>query len=59
MIKLIEYGTKQVRICSTCGCKFSFEKEDIQEERMDGYNQYNEFVRCPQCHENVILQQVR
>ena len=30
MIKIIEPGTKTVAECNSCGCKFSYEKEDIQ-----------------------------
>ena len=64
MIKILEYGTKQVKTCDVCGCKFSFEKEDIREED-DGIpalpmdNRYKKFVQCPQCHQNIILQVTR
>lgn len=30
MIKIIEHGTRTVAECCHCGCKFSYEKEDIQ-----------------------------
>ena len=30
MIKIIEPGTKTVAECNSCGCKFSYEKEDIK-----------------------------
>lgn len=33
MIKIIEPGTRTVAVCGTCGCKFSYEKEDIKENR--------------------------
>jgi uncharacterized protein with PIN domain len=59
MIKIIQYGTKQVRVCNTCGCKFTFDKEDVQKEKVDRYNCYDEFVECPQCKEKVALQTVR
>ena len=30
MIKIIEPGTRTVTSCEYCGCKFSYEKEDIK-----------------------------
>ena len=30
MIEIIEHGTKQIKKCKACGCKFSFEKVDIE-----------------------------
>ena len=59
MIEIIKRGTKEHRICSACGCEFTFEKEDIKREDMDGYKGFREFVHCPQCHEKVIVQQIR
>ena len=35
MIKIIQYGTKQVRVCNTCGCKFTFDKENVKRKKKD------------------------
>lgn len=59
MIKIIKFGTRQIRTCSECGCQFSFEKEDITREDTDNYKGYREFVQCPQCHQKIILQATR
>ena len=59
MIEIIKRGTKTVTDCKMCGCKFMFENEDIQEECVDGYKQYREYVMCPQCDEKVIITQTR
>ena len=59
MIEIIKLGTKKMRICSMCGCKFTYEKEDIKQENLDNYKGFREFVQCPQCCENVILRQTR
>ena len=34
MIQIIEKGTRKIRKCPECGCKFSFEAEDVKEEMM-------------------------
>ena len=31
MIQIIETGTKKISKCPECGCKFSFEAEDVKE----------------------------
>lgn len=60
MIKIIEPGTKTVAECNSCGCKFSYEKEDIQIRPYkvpDGFVQsitklpifFESYVTCPQC----------
>ena len=54
MIKIIEYGTKQIKTCENCGCKFSFEKEDIK-----GGRGFKEWVICPQCERKIVLMQTR
>ena len=38
--RIIEYGKYNVITCSDCGCKFSFDKVDIEA---------NGTVICPQC----------
>lgn len=61
MIKIIEPGTKKIAVCDDCGCKFSFEKEDVQFRGHDPLrpNWYQHFVLCPQCHKEKILEQTR
>lgn len=59
MIKIIEPGTKTVAECNSCGCKFSYEKEDIQSRPYkvpDGFVPsitklpifFESYVTCPQ-----------
>lgn len=53
MIEIIEHGTKQVTKCKVCGCKFSYEAEDITS------NSIRSYVTCPQCKEEIILKAKR
>ena len=32
MIKIIEPGTRTITKCTECGCKFSYENEDIEKD---------------------------
>ena len=32
MIKIIEPGTRTITECAECGCKFSYENEDIEKD---------------------------
>ena len=32
MIKIIEPGTRTITECTECGCKFSYENEDIEKD---------------------------
>ena len=32
MIQIIEKGTRKIRKCPECGCKFSFEAEDVKKD---------------------------
>lgn len=61
MVEIIKRGTKQIKICKQCGCKFSYEVEDIQRNNTDDYKAlaFIEYVQCPQCKENVIIRQVK
>lgn len=64
MIKLIEPGTKTVAECYNCGCKFSYEKEDIQSRPHkipDGCAPmfYDTYIECPQCHKSITLKTTR
>ena len=59
MIKIIEYGTKTITTCNSCGCKFSYEKEDIINEDTDSYKAFRSYIYCPQCKEKVVIKQTR
>lgn len=59
MIEIIKLGTKKKIVCDHCGCKFSFEKEDVQHEDTDNYKGFMEYVKCPQCGEKVTIRQTR
>lgn len=59
MIKIIEYGTKTITTCNSCGCKFSYEKEDIIYENADAYKALKMYINCPQCKEKVVVKQTR
>lgn len=54
MIEIIENGTKQIRKCKACGCKFSFEKEDVKRAYHHSIF-YFYYVICPQCKEKIEL----
>lgn len=61
MIEIIKRGTKNITTCKQCGCKFSYESEDIQQKFsfVDIYKQYKDYVICPQCNEEVVVSQTR
>ena len=75
MVKIIERGTRRkrgtrrIQICDNCGCKFSFEAEDIVTKTDEGYGSrlyreygsrlYREYVTCPQCNNEVVLVSLR
>ena len=42
--RIIEYGKYNKITCADCGCKFSFDKEDIITNAAG-----NKVVTCPQC----------
>ena len=58
MIKIIEPGTRTITECAECGCKFSFNEEDIK-----GYKLYagyplavrEPYIECPQCGKEIVL----
>lgn len=54
MKQIIEKGTKKIITCEHCGCKFSFEKEDIYFP----YIGSNGYVNCPQCEEPIITKRI-
>lgn len=46
MIEIIKPGTKEKISCKSCGCLFSYEKEDIEIK----------YITCPQCNEKIELE---
>ena len=54
MIKVIELGTKAVTKCQYCGCKFSYENEDIETVFLG-----KTWVVCPQCGKEIVLSTTR
>lgn len=62
MIKIIEHGTRTVTNCEHCGCKFSYEEEDIKEDKLYSMNQLQtrkSYIECPQCHKEIVLAATR
>ncbi len=61
MIKVIKRGTREVTTCAYCGCKFSYESEDIQRNYsfIDDPKKHGEYVMCPQCNKEVIITQTK
>ena len=58
MIKIIEPGTRRITECAECGCKFSYEKEDIEVSglySMDQLQTRKPYIVCPQCHKSIAL----
>ena len=56
MIKIIEPGT--IAKCAECGCKFSYEKEDIEKDGILLNNSVflgKTCVVCPQCGKEIVL----
>ena len=62
MIKIIEPGTRTVTSCKYCGCKFSYEKEDIEKDGLFANNAVvlgKTWVVCPQCGKEIVLTTTR
>lgn len=66
MIKIIQPGTRTVTECYNCGCKFSYEKDDIQSRPhkvIDGvvklpiFLEY--YVTCPQCGKTLTVMSIK
>lgn len=53
MIEIIKHGTKHTAICFECGCKFSYEDEDVLNDTLD-YKTVRTYVNCPQCDKKVM-----
>ena len=62
MIKIIEPGTRTITKCTECGCKFSYENEDIEvsgPHSMDQLKTRKSYIECPQCHKSITLTATR
>ena len=62
MIKIIERGTKTIGECENCGCRFSYENEDIKvsgPHSMDQLQTRKSYIVCPQCHKSITLTATR
>ena len=68
MIQIIETGTKKISKCPECGCKFSFEAEDVKENYKPpkSYKDFlltaagrNTYVICPQCSKKIAICEVK
>ena len=62
MIKIIEPGTRTITKCAECGCKFSYENEDIEKDGLWANNLVfigKIFVVCPQCGKEIVLTTTR
>lgn len=57
MIKIIKEGTRNIRECESCGCLFSFDKEDIEiTHEITEIERYDKkYVKCPQCSIKVKI----
>lgn len=53
MIKVIKYGTRAIGECENCGCRFSYEEENIKETNKKTY------IECPQCSKAHTLTATR
>lgn len=61
MIKIIEPGTRTVTKCAECGCKFSYENEDVEKDGFLANNLvfiWKIFVVCPQCGKEIVLKEM-
>ena len=62
MIKIIEPGTRKITECAECGCKFSYENEDIENDGLLTNNLVflgKTWVVCPQCGKEIVLKTAR
>ena len=62
MIKIIEPGTRTITKCAECGCKFSYENDDIEKDGLLANNLVSigkTWVVCPQCGKEIVLTTTR
>ena len=60
MIKIIEPGTRRITECAECGCKFSYENEDIEVSGLYSWDELqtrDSYIVCPQCGKGIVLRQ--
>lgn len=54
MVKIIKKGTRKIEKCTTCGCEFSYEREDLCLHPI----LKTWIINCPQCNNAIkILEQ--
>lgn len=54
IIKHGEGGTKYIATCRECGCQFSFQEEDVEQQYFDRNELYVQ-IHCPECNCNMTL----
>ena len=59
MVEIIERGTKHISNCHECGCKFSYENEDVLNDVVETFKFVRTYVICPQCGKKVIIKQCK
>ena len=62
MIKIIEPGTRTITKCTECGCKFSYENEDIEKDGIllnSSVFLGKTWVVCPQCGKEIVLKEMK
>ena len=58
MIKVIKHGQTEFNAtCGRCGCEFTYEYEDIQNEAVRSLTNYSNtrYVKCPDCGNLIYL----
>ena len=59
MIKIIEPGTRTVTECEECGCKSSYENDDIEVSWLYSMDELQttrkSYIVCPQCGKGIVL----
>ena len=58
VIKIIEPGTRRITECTECGCKFSYENEDIEGHELylvDLLLAGISYIERPQCGKEIRL----
>lgn len=59
MIKIIKEGTRKKCTCDECGCYFSYEKEDVKIEKINGgFGGEKLIIDCPQCNIEILLDNI-
>lgn len=63
MIKILKEGNLVKRTCDNCGCIFQFDKkEDVETRERNQLNRFSykmEYIKCPQCKEEIVLSSTR